>query len=437
MSQKNGLRSFLGRFGVIRALYRIWKLRDRVTTVFRLLRLYGVITTIRLYRSALGCWRNGSPVNDRIRGLILRMGEKQMPGSADAPGWLYHDYALPEHGLKAHRKNTDRRLRLIKKHVTVPHASVLDIGCSSGGMTTGMALLGASRAVGVDYDPAAIAMGNAMKDKYGLCNVRFDCADFMNYEVPQADIILWLSNWMWIVKAHGLDAGKKMMFDVPTKAETSVMVFESGASDKSAPIVGTTQKHIEEFVRAWSPFSEVKNIGPFDDHWSAKGEQPRNVLICKKPGRRWEGYQSRVERIDAWTVRKTYKEKFKWARDWEIRCLEKLKNNARFPRVRNQGDGWIELNWAGHAARGTDDLSQLTTIVKDLKAAGIVHRDIRPGNLLWQEGMLTLVDFGWAWIGNEKPPIDAPDYLGDGFYAPGEWDDAKAAEKVRAVMSGK
>ncbi len=428
------VRSRLGQIGIVRSLYKIWKKRDRIITLIRLLRLYGVMTTIRIYRSALDCWGNRSPVNDRIRTLALQMGEKQFAGSSDATGWLYHDYALPEHGLKAHRKNTDRRLRLIKKHVTINHASVLDIGCSSGGMTTGLALLGASRATGVDYDPAAIALGNAMKDKYGLCNVHFDCADFMNYKIPQADIILWLSNWMWIVKAHGLDTGKKMMFEVPTRANASVMVFESAASDKSAPIVGTTQKHIEEFVRAWSPFSQVLNVGPFDDHWSQKGEQPRNVLICTKPQTRWDGYQSRVERIDAWTVRKTYKEKFGWAKNWELRCLEKLKDNPHFPRVRNHGDNWIEFGWLGHTPRKSDNLAQLQIIIDDLRSARLVHRDIRPGNLLWQEGNLALIDFGWAWIDGEKPPMDAPDYLGDGFYTPGRWDDGEAAAKVVAKL---
>jgi thiamine kinase-like enzyme len=129
-------------------------------------------------------------------------------------------------------------------------------------------------------------------------------------------------------------------------------------------------------------------------------------------------------------LRKTYKEKFGWAKDWELEILKKLEGNPHFPKILGQGDDYLDLEWRGFNATKEDDLSQLNDIVKSLASAGIVHRDIRPGNLLWQEGNLTLIDFGWAWIDGRKPPIDAPEYLGNGFYENNDWDDAKAAEKV-------
>jgi SAM-dependent methyltransferase len=398
---------------------------------FRLLKLYGLGVTMKLYRTAIRCWWNKAPVNDRIRSLAAKMGEDRKAGSSDAVGWLYHDYALPEHSLRAHRKNTDKRLGMLKKKVMIRGSSVLDIGCSSGGMTTGMALLGASRAAGVDYDATAIAIAQAVSEKYGITNTQFTAADLMTYDVPQADIILWLSHWMWMVQALGLDAARDLLFTIPQRAQTSVMVFESGAGDKSAPIKGTNQKSILEFLRGWSPFRTIENCGPFPDGWSEQGEEPRNVYICRNSQSTFtDGYQSIAKRIDARTLRKTYKEKFGWAKDWELEILKKLEGNPHFPKILGQGDDYLDLEWRGFNATKEDDLSQLNDIVKSLASAGIVHRDIRPGNLLWQEGNLTLIDFGWAWIDGRKPPIDAPEYLGNGFYENNDWDDAKAAEKV-------
>jgi len=423
-------RAWAGHFSLVRRLYRTWQKKNRISGLFRLLKLFGFSTTLRLHRTAISCWWTNAPINERIRRFVSRMAEEQCAGSSVQTGWLYHNFALPEYGFRSHRQNTDRRLALIRKHVPFAHSRVLDIGCSSGGMTLGMALLGASQVFGVDYDPTAIDVAKAVAEKYDITNARFDAADFMTYTLPQVDTILWLSQWMWMVKQHGMEEGRRLLFEVPKNTQASFMAFESAAADKSAPIQGATQKTIEEYLRAWSPFADVRNAGPFQDEWTLPGEEARNVYVCSRPEWKWKGYQSTAERRDTRTVRKTYKESFRWAGAWESRCLKKLEASPHFPKVLAEGDGWIDLEWMGHAARGTDDLAQLSDITQALQGAGIVHRDLRPENLLWKEGVLSLIDFGWAIIDGQKPPVEAPDYLGCGYYDAPNWDDEEAARRV-------
>lgn len=101
----------------------------------------------------------------------------------------------------------------------------------------------------------------------------------------------------------------------------------------------------------------------------------------------------------------------------------------------------IVTMYAGHQLR-RDDMScaeaerQCSEIVGRLRDAGVVHRDVRPGNLMCRHGIITLIDFQWAWypgcvFKNEK---DAPREMGGRYRQKGNIDDMHSIIKsVRRI----
>ena len=77
------------------------------------------------------------------------------------------------------------------------------------------------------------------------------------------------------------------------------------------------------------------------------------------------------------------------------------------PRLISAGDDWIEMEHCGEEVNPgnlpADWREQITAISAHLAIAGIVHRDIKQGNVLVRDRQLYLIDFGWAVWANESP----------------------------------
>lgn len=124
----------------------------------------------------------------------------------------------------------------------------------------------------------------------------------------------------------------------------------------------------------------------------------------------------------------------------ESRILQKL-NSRHFPSLVSEKDGEIEIEHCGEPLTDEnmpeDWRDQLIQIVRDLKDSKVVHRDIRIENLMLKEGIIKLIDFGWACeIGSEKND-NPPDLLGFPNKAPWGYDDSFSMGKVMKQIKTK
>jgi len=321
---------------------------------------------------------------------------------------MYHD--LPFEGmnhLKRHRGNTRGRIDKIDSLCTIKGKTFLDLGCSVGGLSLGMAEKGAKHALGVDYDADSIQIASEAAKQ-----LKFDKAEFRVQEIdmdfmrniPRFDRILWFSNWMWIVKKYGMEYAKNMLYLASRKC--NVMLFESAADDGKARIKGATQNDIFRWLGENTTFKSVKNC-----HGTG-GWMSRNVYLCYR-NRYWSrsGTTSIVERVTENAVKKTYKHKsFLWMKDREVEALSRLERYKHYPRVISVGEDHIIMDYVGlkgHVNRTMKD--QGLEIIEELKSAGINNRDIRPCHFLSKgDGILYMIDFGWSIFDDEIESPKAP-----------------------------
>lgn len=72
---------------------------------------------------------------------------------------------------------------------------------------------------------------------------------------------------------------------------------------------------------------------------------------------------------------------------------------------------------------------QLVTIIMELKAHNIQHRDIKPENLMVKDGVIKLIDFGWARFYDDEPD-EPPSCLGYPYKPTDGWDDNFSMRKI-------
>lgn len=119
--------------------------------------------------------------------------------------------------------------------------------------------------------------------------------------------------------------------------------------------------------------------------------------------------------------------------DNEKRILENA-TSIHFPKISKESeDGEILMEDCGEMISvdnlPTDWKEQLVQIIMELRAHNIQHRDIKPENLMIKDGVIKLIDFGWARFEDDEPD-EPPSCLGYPFKPSDGWDDNFSMRKI-------
>ncbi len=347
-----------------------------------------------------------------VKEKISKITAGYKPGSSQESKKIYHD--LPYRGMKdfvSHRGLTQQRvdqiLSLVKGQTIL---SALDIGCNVGGLSIGMKLKDIDTH-GVDHDDQSIEVAREAARKMGL-KMTFDIAETnldWAKKLGEYDLIVWMSQWMWLVKAYGMPMSQKIMFEVSKKAER--MIFESGASDGMAPIHGATQDDIEKWLREHTVYQTIER------HLGVGGWAKRDVFYCYDSNYKREGEISNVERLTHNLIRKTFKKEYMWQKDREIKALNMMAKYDVTPKVISFTEDSILMEYVGqYPGESIKNSSKYRTRVNEIKECLILekikHRDFREDHLLLRNGVIKLIDFGWCLFeGETDTPVPAPKRL--------------------------
>ncbi len=109
----------------------------------------------------------------------------------------------------------------------------------------------------------------------------------------------------------------------------------------------------------------------------------------------------------------------------EVYWLRKLHYESdRFPEVVFDKGGVIQTRYIGDRIRvgsvPLDWSQQMSEILEVMFFIGVRHNDIKPHDILVQDGRLSLIDFGWALPYRESVPESWPKGLGGIFRSPDE-----------------
>ena len=139
----------------------------------------------------------------------------------------------------------------------------------------------------------------------------------------------------------------------------------------------------------------------------------------------------------SYTIRSVYKQvkseyKTFYAMDCyanEIEWLRKLQSTKIVPRLlfTNDQKQAFATEYVGEpicaATVPKDWEAQRDHILAILQQHNCRHNDIKPSEILVQNGRLRLVDFGWASLADQPNPTNYPDVLGSRWKCPSGYDD--------------
>lgn len=417
---------------------------------------------------------------------------KLLPGRAEVRGYQCFK-VIARHGAPGLPVPDSDDAKLIsKRHLLsryfqpriMRHRSLLDIGGNAGFFSLWGASAGLARADSIDVDPQYTQLCTDVARHLGTTAVHAHTTNLTDWDRP-ADIVLAFAMVHWLYSATtGLSSLEQVVQLLASRTKALLLVEWVAPTDSAIQFLGHTQINRRDSAGPYSyslfrselerHFAVVKDIG--------RVSSTRTLLACWKDNRQrtldlsW-AEPPLMEPAKIWSARcvatdpdgahlwsRVYdggdrvikQASYRLARS-EADCLTTLANEPGFPRLLaysqpSTATGIVEMEkvTGDHALQHatllrTDHAAAITffrgllEILITLRKHAILHRDLRPANLLVRNGRPVLIDFGWASRLHEHPhPTDfVPPALGEGYRPPGrDFDDAWSAGKLLLELLG-
>lgn len=424
-----------------------------------------------------------------IKQKIRRMGEEYRPGNSSKAGHLYSPLPFADFSdVPSQRQCIVPRFEMMRDDLAtfMGTGRLLDVGCHTGFNCFEFAKLG-FECVGVDAHELTIEIAKDTAALYST-NTQFHCAEATPELIAQLgrfDVVIFTAVFQWITAAAGFDAAVRMLNCLCDASDVLYFETSMGQEGKAKmpmlPDVGS----VEQLLRSTS-HPRVELLGALDRNrflfrttrLEAKANRvdegaaamPTAAAPAEIEGPKlFEEVNRALERCGTRQPDYAKRNRYFFSRVWkdhldggrpiaikavqaadsqsatmlyrEHEFLAKMRS-PHVPKLLLQGmldkfyilvSDWMEgprldqMLAAGQMPVGERLEAEMATVEQLLAERGVCHRDLREANLIWAEGRLVMLDFGWSTWAGEAAPFTPPELV--------ETDDRRALERIRKLVA--
>jgi hypothetical protein len=394
----------------------------------------------------------------------------------------YQEYTLTRDDLQVSKIDSvlKRKQELLASYFCLKylaHRTLLDLGANSGFFSFWAIQMGAKKAIVLDMDEKYVQMIKEAKSRLDFGNIEVEKTNIMYWDHP-ADVVIALAliHWIysctafygsldktmqklrqltgymliveWVAKEdpainffHHIDWNNKIIVQ-----EYNIKNFENALGNHFAnfKIIGDISPTRRLYV-AFCAFNEIDLSGPLP-HIADK-----DSIISSRCLTEFKG-------VEYWSV--IYDDKNKITKQATLDLADREKHfllqleGEYFPqlidsrseetysvihieKIEGEKLRLVQKEIASSAEKFRSFINSCLDILNALEKKGIIHRDIRPDNIIIRNSKPVLIDFGWAV--SDDHPYFTPEGLGD-LYRPedGSFDDVYSMGMIfKEVNSGR